>query len=98
MQWPSCTYISAFVHELNGISLISQHLRQAFSYYTKWSAHGFVHVCVCVSLCGALANGILLIHSINSFYFLDFFFLSLDTIHLEREDLRADTQQRTADW
>lgn len=38
-----------------------------------------VCVCVWVSQCGGLANGISLIHSINSFYFLDFFFSSPST-------------------
>lgn len=78
VQCPRCTYLSVAFHELNGISLISKHLHQAFSYYTKWSVCLCLCVCVFVHpLCGALANGISLIRSIKSFYFLDFFFSSL---------------------
>lgn len=46
---PSCTNLAAIVHELNSISLINQHLRQARGYYTKWSVHAYV--CVCILVC-----------------------------------------------
>ena len=49
VQCPCCTHIYVDVHKLNGISLISLHLRKAFSYYTKWSVRASVCVCVCVS-------------------------------------------------
>lgn len=81
-------HFSCFAHELSSISLISLRLHKACSYYTKWS----VLFCVCV--CGLLANGISLIHSINSFHpppTPHAASPSRDTIHLKGEDVSADT-------